>query len=94
MQTQPAVRVGFELAIDGIEFYVFAYKDKIVIQATMTRYSFPSSSAKWGVHINAKYAIYRLLHMLHIKLHISAYFHCIFFAYFTNTVTVYTFAYF
>ena len=37
-------------------------------------------SAKWGVHINAKYAIYRLLHMLHIKLHISAYFHCIFFA--------------
>ena len=36
-------------------------------------------SAKWGVHINAKYAIYRLLHMLHITLHISAYFHCNFF---------------
>ena len=42
--------------------------------------------------INAKYAIYRLLHMLHIKLHISAYFHCTFFAYLTNTV--YIFAYF
>ena len=50
------------------------------------------SSAKWGVHINAKYAMYRLLHMLHIKLHISAYFHCIFIAYLTNTV--YIFAYF
>ena len=52
----------------------------------------PSPSAKWGVHINAKYAIYRLLHMLHITLHISAYFHCIFFAYLTNTV--YIFAYY
>ena len=31
------------------------------------------TSAKWGVHINAIYAIYRLMH-------ISAYFHCIFFA--------------
>ena len=38
------------------------------------------TSAKWGVHINAIYAIYRLMHNLHIKLHISAYFHCIFFA--------------
>ena len=36
------------------------------------------ASAKRGVHINAKYAIYRLLHTLHIKLHISAYFHYIF----------------
>ena len=36
--------------------------------------------------------MYRLLHMLHIKLHISAYFHCIFIAYLTNTV--YKFAYF
>ena len=60
------------------------------------------TSAKWELHINAKYievngkicniqtsayymqklkakyAIYRLLHILHIKLHISAYFHCIF----------------
>ena len=45
-----------------------------------------SVSAKWGVHINAKYAIYGLLHMLHIKLHISAYFYCIFSAYLTNTV--------
>ena len=36
--------------------------------------------------------MYRLLHMLHIKLHISAYFHCIFIAYLTNTV--YIFAYF
>ena len=74
------------------------------------------TSAKWELHINAKYievngkicniqtsayymqklkakyAIYRLLHILHIKLHISAYFHCIFFAYLTNTV--YIFAYF
>ena len=32
-------------------------------------------SAKWGVHINAIYAIYRLMHILHIKLHIfTAYF--------------------
>ena len=38
-------------------------------------------SAKWGVHINAKYAIHRLLHILHIKLHIFALFHCIFFAF-------------
>ena len=42
--------------------------------------------------LKAKYAIYRLLHILHIKLHISAYFHCIFFAYLTNTVNI--FAYF
>ena len=34
----------------------------------------PVPSAKWGVHINATYAIYRLMHILHIK---SAYF-CIF----------------
>ena len=50
------------------------------------------TSAKWGEHINAKYAINRLLHILHINLHISAYFPCIFFAYLTNTV--YIFAYF
>ena len=37
-----------------------------------------SSSAKWGVNVNAKYVTYGLLHMLLIKLHISAYFHCIF----------------
>ena len=41
-----------------------------------------TKSAKWGVHINAIYAIYRLLHIFHIKLHISAYFHCIFFCIF------------
>ena len=46
-----------------------------------------ATSAKWGVHINAIYAIYRLMHSLHIKLHISAYFHCIFFAYSTNTAS-------
>ena len=38
----------------------------------------PDPSGKGGVHINAKYAIYKLLHMLHIKLYISAYFYCIF----------------
>ena len=43
------------------------------------------------MHINAKYAIYRLLHILHIKLHISAYFkfRCIFFAYSTKTVYIF-----
>ena len=33
-------------------------------------------------------AIYRLGHILHINLHISAYFFCIFFAYSTNTVYI------
>ena len=28
MQTQPAVRVGFELETDGIQIYVFANYDK------------------------------------------------------------------
>ena len=49
-------------------------------------------SAKWGVHTYATYAIYRLLQILRMKLHISPYFHCIFFAYSINTV--YIFAYF
>ena len=43
---------------------------------------------QWGVHINAIYAIYRLMHIFHIKLHISAYFQCIFFAYLTITVFI------
>ena len=55
-------------------------------------YPTPGPSAKWGVHINAKYAIYILLHILDINLLISAYFPCIFFAYLTNIV--YIFAYF
>ena len=63
-----------------------------VIVTTRADWALFYSSAKWGVHINAIYAIYRLMHILHIKLHISAYFHCIFFAYLTNTV--YIFAYF
>ena len=35
-------------------------------------------SAKWGVHIYVKYAKYGLVHILHISLHIFAYFYCIF----------------
>ena len=34
------------------------------------------------------------MHILHIKLHFSAYFHCIFFAYSSSTTTVYIIAYF
>ena len=51
-----------------------------------------STSAKWRVHIHAMYAIYRLMQILHIKLHICAYFHCTFFAFSINAV--YIIAYF
>ena len=47
------------------------------------------SKLQSGINATLVNAIYRLLHVLHTQLHISAYhFHCIIFAYCTNTVHI------
>ena len=45
MQTQPAVRVGFELGTDGIQFYVFANLDKTSPTTTTTTRLLPLAAS-------------------------------------------------
>ena len=62
------------------------------VRGPLCRRRLAADISKVGSAYKCKICIYGRLHMLHIKLHISAYFHCIFLAYLTNTV--YVFAYF
>ena len=65
-------------------FYLLYYIVHVMTQNTEPRKSMVCGAL--GMH--AKCAMYRLLHILHINMRISAYFHGIFFAYSTNTVYI------
>ena len=83
IQTQPAVRAGFELATEGIQLYVFANKDKTLRTLTHILCIFCNILCifcSYSAHILCIFCAYiaYILHILRVEVWVMACFMHIF----------------